>query len=392
MSKFPMNVAVASSFRTAVGRAVKGSLKDTRPDDYAAEVTRAAVDAVEGLKDEDVEDLILGCAMPEAEQGLNVARNVVFLAKLPHTVSGETINRFCSSGLQAIAHGALHVHAGLRDVVVGGGLESMSLVPMSGNKVRLNPTLVDNYPEAYIAMGHTAERVAKQFDVSKEAQDSFAANSHRKAVAAIETRVFDDEIVPVQARAFKNGEPTYAEFKRDELVRPDTTMEGLAKLRPAFSAGGTVTAGNSSPLSDGAAATVLLSDAKVSELGIKPLARMRAFTTVGVPPEIMGIGPKPAIEQLLRMVGMTVDDIDLFEINEAFAAQAAYCQRELGIPDDKINVNGGAIALGHPLGATGAKLTSTVLHALKRRGGQFGVVSMCVGGGMGAAGLFELVQ
>lgn len=390
MANFPMNVAIGSTKRTAVGRAVKGSLKDTRPDDYAGEVTKAAVEAVPGLKGDDVEDLILGCAMPEAEQGLNVARQVVFLAGLPHTTSAETINRFCSSGLQAIAHGALYVHAGLRDVVIGGGVESMSLVPMSGNKVRLNPTLVDDHPEVYISMGHTAERVAKQFGVSADEQNAFAVNSHEKAVAAMEKHIFDEEIVPVQARGFKNGEPVYREFKTDELIRPGTNMEGLAKLRPAFSAGGTVTAGNSSPLSDGAAATVLLSDKKVSELGIKPVARMKAFTTVGVPPEIMGIGPKPAIEQLLKMVGMSASDIDLFEINEAFAAQAHYCQRELGIPDDKINVNGGAIALGHPLGATGAKLTSTLIHELHRRGKQFGVVSMCIGGGMGAAGLFEV--
>lgn len=392
MAQFPMNVAVASSLRTAVGRAVKGTLKDSRPDDYAAEVTRAAIDVVEGLSDHDVDDVIMGCAMPEAEQGLNVARNVVFLAKLPHTVSGETINRFCSSGLQAIAHGALHIQAGLRDVVVSGGLESMSMVPMSGNKVRLNPSLVEGYPEAYIAMGHTAERVAKQFDVSKAAQDGFAVSSHRKAVEAMEKNRFDDELVAVRARVFRNGREEHEIFDRDELVRPDTSMEGLARLRPAFSAKGVVTAGNSSPLSDGAAASVLLSEQKVNELGVKPIARMRAFTTVGVPPEIMGIGPKPAVDRILSMVGMTVDDIDLFEINEAFAAQAVYCQRELKIPDEKINVNGGAIALGHPLGATGAKLTSTLLHELKRRGGQFGIVSMCVGGGMGAAGLFEIVS
>ncbi len=390
MPNFPMNVAIASTKRTAVGRAVKGTLKDTRPDDFAAAVTKAAVEDVDGLKGEDVEDLILGCAMPEAEQGLNVARNVVFLAGLPHTVSAETINRFCSSGLQAIAHGALYVHGGMRDVVVGGGLESMSLVPMSGNKVRLNPKLVEEYPEAYIAMGHTAERVAKQFDVSAEQQNAFAVSSHQKAVAAVEAHRFDDEIVPVQARVFENGKPGELEFDRDELIRPDTSLEGLAKLRPAFSADGSVTAGNSSPLSDGAAASVLLSDAKVSELGVTPLARMRAFTTVGVPPEIMGIGPKPAIEKLLRMVGMCVEDIDLFEINEAFAAQAVYCQRELGIPDEKLNVNGGAIALGHPLGATGAKLTATLIHELRRRKKQFGIVSMCIGGGMGAAGLFEI--
>jgi acetyl-CoA acyltransferase len=390
MSQFPMKVPVASALRTAVGRGIKGTLKDTRPDDFAAEVVKASVAAVDGLKGDEVEDLILGCAMPEAEQGLNVARSVVFLADLPHTVSAETINRFCSSGLQAIAHGAMAIQCGLRDVVVAGGVESMSLVPMGGNKVRLNPKLVDEYPEAYIAMGHTAERVAKQFDVDRGAQDAFAASSHAKAVAAYEKKLFDDEIVTVQARSFADGKPIYNDFNKDELVRPDTTVESLAKLRPAFSASGIVTAGNSSPLSDGAASTVLMSEKKASDLGVKPLAYMRAFTTVGVPPEIMGIGPKPAIEQLLKMVDMKVEDIDLFEINEAFAAQAVYCQRELGISDDKINVNGGAIALGHPLGATGAKLSATLLHELKRRGGKYGIVSMCIGGGMGAAGLFEM--
>lgn len=390
MSKFPMNVAIASSKRTAVGRAIKGTLKDTRPDDFAGEVTRAVLASVDGLEGEDIEDLILGCAMPEAEQGLNVARQVGFLAGLPHTTSAETINRFCSSGLQAIAHGALYIHAGLRDAVIAGGMESMSMIPMSGNKVRLNPTLVSEYPEAYISMGHTAERVAKQFSVSAAAQNEFAVHSHQKAAAAMEAGKFEEEIVPVKARGFCDDGVTLTEFKKDELVRPGTSLEGLEKLRPAFSAGGTVTAGNSSPLSDGAAATVLLSERKANEIGLKPFARLRAFTTVGVPPEIMGVGPKPAIERLLDLVGMSVVDIDLFEINEAFASQAHYCQRELKIPDEKLNVNGGAIALGHPLGATGAKLTATLLHELRRQGKQFGVVSMCIGGGMGAAGLFEL--
>lgn len=390
MSKFPMKVAVASALRTPVGRGIKGTLRDTRPDDMAAAVVKAAVAQVDGLNGAEIEDLVLGCAMPEAEQGLNVARSVVFLADLPHTVSAETVNRFCSSGLQAIAHGAAHIQAGLRDCVVAGGVESMSLVPMGGNKVRLNPKLVEDYPEAYIAMGHTAERVAEQFGVDRAAQDTFAAASHAKAVAAYEAHRFDDELVSVEARTFVDGEAIVAKFERDELVRPDTTVEGLAKLRPAFSATGVVTAGNSSPLSDGAAAAVLLSEAMASKLAVKPLAYMRAFTTVGVPPEIMGIGPKPAIEKLLAKVDMKISDIDLFEINEAFAAQAVYCQRELGIPDDKLNVNGGAIALGHPLGATGAKLSATLLHELKRRGGKYGVVSMCIGGGMGAAGLFEM--
>jgi acetyl-CoA acyltransferase len=387
---FPLNVIIASAVRTPVGRALKGTLRSTRPEDLAATAMVAALARVPGLKAEDVDDVILGCAMPEAEQGLNIARNAVFLAKWPNSVPAETINRFCSSGLQAIAHAAMSVQAGLTQVSVAGGVESMSMVPMSGNKVSLNPKLMDEYPEAYIAMGHTAERVAQRFDVSRAAQDAFAVRSHERALAAIAAGRFNDEIVPVKARVLEGAAPSELEFKIDECPRPGTTLEVLAKLKPVFKQDGSVTAGNSSPTNDGAAAAVLLSERKASELGVKPLGHVRGFALAGVDPDIMGIGPVPAIRKLLAQTGLSIADIDLFEINEAFAAQAVYCGRELGIPDDKLNVNGGAIALGHPLGCTGAKLTATLLHELRRRGARLGIVSMCIGGGMGAAGLFEV--
>lgn len=386
---FPMKVTIASSVRTAVGRAKKGTLKDTRPDDLAATCVKEAVARVPGLTGDKIEDLVLGCAFPEGEQGFNIARNVVFLADLPDTVCGETINRYCSSGLQAIAHGAMSIATQQASCIVAGGVESMSMVPMAGNKTSLNPNLVDDRPEAYIGMGYTAERVAKKFEVSRQEQDTFAVRSHEKALAAIAAGRFKDEIVPVDARIFKNGKVETIRFDTDECPRAGTSLEGLAKLRPVFAKDGSVTAGNASPMNDGAAASVLLSDAIASDLGVKPLGYFRAFTVRGVPPDIMGIGPVPAIRHLLDMVDLKVSDIDLFEVNEAFAAQAAYCQRELGISDDRINVNGGAIALGHPLGCTGAKLTSQILYELKRRGGKYGIVSMCIGGGMGAAGLVE---
>jgi len=385
----PLNVIVASAIRTPVGRGLKGTLKDTRPDDLAALVLDRALKGVKGLDPKDVDDVVLGCAMPEAEQGLNIARNAAFIAQLPNTASAQTINRFCSSGLQAITLGALSIHAGLQDVVLAGGVESMSMVPMSGNKVSLNPGLMERYPEAYIAMGHTAERVAARFGVSRKDQDEFAVRSHERALHAMSSNNFAEELVSVPARSFEGGSSTTREFSKDECPRPGTNMEALAKLPPAFTQGGSVTAGNSSPLSDGAAAAVLLSERKAKALGVKPLGRLRGFATAGVDPDIMGIGPIPAIQKLLAQTGLSIKDIDLFEINEAFAAQAVYCQRELGIPTDKLNVNGGAIALGHPLGCTGAKLTATLLHELRRRGGKYGIVSMCIGGGMGAAGLFE---
>ncbi|HEY3252941.1 MAG TPA: thiolase family protein [Polyangiaceae bacterium] len=387
---FPLNVIIASAVRTPVGRALKGTLRNTRPEDLAAAAMVAALARVPGLKAEDVDDVILGCAMPEAEQGLNIARNSVFLAKWPNSVAAETINRFCSSGLQAIAHAALSVQAGLTQVSVAGGVESMSMVPMSGNKVSLNPKLMDEFPEAYIAMGHTAERVAQRFDVSRAAQDEFAVRSHERALAAIAAGRFNDELVAVKARVLEGNAVSALEFKVDECPRPGTTLEVLGKLKPVFKQGGSVTAGNSSPTNDGAAATVLLSDRKAADLGVKALGHMRGFAVAGVDPDIMGIGPVPAIRKLLAQTGLSIADIDLFEINEAFAAQAVYCARELGVPDDKLNVNGGAIALGHPLGCTGAKLTATLLYELRRRGARLGIVSMCIGGGMGAAGLFEV--
>jgi len=385
---FPLNVMIASAVRSPVGRAGKGTLRATRPDDLAAAAMVAAVERVPGLKPEDIEDVVLGCAMPEAEQGLNVARNAVFLAKFPNSVPAETVNRFCSSGLQAIVHAALSIQAGLTEVALAGGVESMSMVPMSGNKVSLNPTLMERYPEAYIAMGHTAERVAKRFAVSREAQDEFAVRSHERALAALAAGRFSAETLATPARIFEAGQVGSREFSRDELPRAGTTRAVLAKLPAAFSQGGSVTAGNSSPLSDGAAAAVLLSERKAQELGVQPLGRLLGFAVAGVDPDVMGIGPVPAIQKLLKLTGLSLGDIDLFEINEAFAAQAVYCQRELGIADDKLNVNGGAIALGHPLGCTGAKLTASLLHELRRRGGRYGIVSMCIGGGMGAAGLF----
>jgi acetyl-CoA acyltransferase len=387
---FPLNVIVASAVRTAVGRALKGTLRTTRPEDLAAAAMVEAVRRVPGLKLEEVDDVVLGCAMPEAEQGLNIARNALFLAKFPNSVPAETINRFCSSGLQAIAHAAQSVQTGLFEAAVAGGVESMSMVPMSGNKVSLNPKLMDEYPEAYIAMGHTAERVASRFNVTRAEQDAFAVRSHERALAAIAAGKFVDEIVPVKARILEGDHLGELEFKVDECPRPGTTLDVLAKLKPVFKAGGSVTAGNSSPTNDGAAAAVLLSDKKASQLGVKPLGRMRGFAVAGVDPDIMGIGPVPAIRKLLAQTGLSMADIDLFEINEAFAAQAVYSARELGVPDEKLNVNGGAIALGHPLGCTGAKLTATLLYELRRRNARFGIVSMCIGGGMGAAGLFEV--
>jgi len=385
-----MNVAIVSAVRSPVGRGKKGALTHTRGDDLAAQALSAALGQVAGLGAERVEDITLGCAMPEGQQGLNIARNAVFLAGLPDTVPAQTLNRFCSSGLQAQAAVAQAVACGQFDVGIAGGVESMSAVPMGGHEVSLNPRLQGERAESYISMGHTAERVASRFEVSREAQDDFAVRSHERAAAAADAGRFEDELFVVKARGFAGGKTVDADFLADECLRRGTTREGLAGLRPVFRRGGTVTAGNSSPLSDGAAASVIMSDAAVAEFGVSPLGRMRAFQVVGVAPDIMGIGPVPAIRRLLERAELSIDDISLFEINEAFAAQAVYCQRELGIADDQLNVNGGAIALGHPLGCTGAKLSATLLHELRRRGGGLGVVSMCIGGGMGAAGLFEV--
>jgi len=389
MTTFRLNVPIVSGVRTAVGRAKKGTLINTRPDDLLATVMNEAVERTNGLEPKDVGDVVMGCAMPEGTQGMNIARVAVFRAGWPAEVTAETVNRFCSSGLQAIMHGAQEIQCGQEEVVVAGGVESMSQVPMGGHVVSLNPELSDNHPEAYISMGATAERVADQFKVTREEQDQYATKAHQKALDAIKAGRFKDQIVPVKARIFKDGKEEEIVFDTDECPRPDTTAEGLARLKPVFKVGGTVTAGNASPMNDGAAAVVLTSEEKSKKLGLKPLAYVRDYAVVGIPPEIMGIGPVPAIRKLLKQSGLKIEDIDLFEINEAFAAQAAYCQRELNIPDEKINVNGGAIALGHPLGATGAKLTVQLVYEMKRRKVKYGIVSMCIGGGMGAAGLYE---
>ncbi len=382
-------VAIVDAVRSAVGRALKGSLTLRRPDELAGEVIRGLL-ARTKIDPALVEDLVLGCAMPEGEQGLNVARPAGLLGGLSVDSSAMTINRFCSSGLQALALGAGAILMGTNDVLVAGGVESMSMVPMTGNKLTASPEVMDKYASVYTPMGITAENVATRFGVTRESQDAFAFASHKKASAAREAKAFAAEIVPVSGVRYNGNERIEFAFADDELIRPDTTLEGLAQLKPVFSQKGSVTAGNSSPLSDGAAASLLMSKEKAAELGVKPLGWFRHFVTVGVDPAIMGIGPLPAIQKLFKKTGFAVKDIDLFEINEAFASQSVYCQRELGIPDEKLNVSGGAIALGHPLGCTGAKLVATALHGLRRRGGKRAIISMCIGGGMGAAGLVEL--
>jgi acetyl-CoA acyltransferase len=384
------DIVIAEAVRSAVGRGHKGTLSTKRPDELAADVLRgllARVPQARGC----IDDVVLGVAMPEGEQGLNVARLIALTADLGIEVPAQTINRFCSSGLQAIATAAGAIAIGSADVVIAGGVESMTMVPMTGFHLSASPELMAHMPTANTPMGITAENVAKKFGISRQQQDELAFKSQQKAKAALEKGVFKDEIVPVRAIAGygPNGERQYKDFVIDELPRPDTTLEGLGKLPPAFAQGGSVTAGNSSPISDGAAAALVMSKAKAEALGVKPLGWFRSFVTVGVDPAIMGIGPLPAVQKLLAKNGLTVADIDLFEMNEAFASQAAYCQKELGIPDEKLNVNGGAIALGHPLGCTGAKLTATALYELRRRGGRYAVVTMCIGGGQGAAGLFE---
>ena len=387
-----MDIVIAEAVRSAVGRAHKGSLALRRPDDLAGEVIRGLMARVPQVKPELVEDLVLGCAMPEGEQGLNIARMAGLLGGLSQDSAAMTINRFCTSGLQSLALAAGSILAGSNDVVVAGGVESMSMVPMTGNKLSASAEVMEKYPSAYTPMGITAENVAKQFKISREEQDAFALASQKKAAAAIEAKKFDQEIVPVTGIKFDGQEKKTFSFTRDELPRPETTLESLAGLKPAFSAKGSVTAGNASPLSDGAAASLLMSRAKADELGVKGLGIFRAFVTVGVDPAIMGIGPEPAIRKLLAKTGLKISDIDLFEINEAFASQSVYVKNTLGLPEDRLNVNGGAIALGHPLGCTGAKLVATALYELKRRGGKYAIVSMCIGGGMGAAGLVEAVK
>ncbi len=382
-------IVIAEAVRSAVGRGHKGSLSTKRPDELAADVIRGLLARVPQAKGK-IDDVVLGCAMPEGEQGLNVARLISLLADLGQDVPAQTINRFCSSGLQAIATAAGQIAIGTSDCVIAGGVESMTFVPMTGFHLSASPELMNKMPGANTPMGITAENVANRFGISRQVQDELAYKSQMKAKAALEKGTFKDEIVAVRAVTYgKDGERVYKDFVTDEMPRPETTLEGLAKLPPVFAQGGSVTAGNSSPISDGAAAALVMSRAKATELGIKPLGIFRSFVTVGVDPEIMGIGPLPAVQKLLAKNNLKISDIDLFEMNEAFASQAAYCQRELGIPDDKLNVNGGAIALGHPLGCTGAKLTATALYELKRRGGKYAIVTMCIGGGQGAAGLFE---
>jgi acetyl-CoA acyltransferase len=384
-------VVIASTARTPFTRAHKGELKDTRPDTLAAHVIKEAIKRVPGLKNEEIGDVVLGCAMPEGEQGMNVARPAALLAGLPDSVPAMTINRFCSSGVQSIAMVAQSILAGQYEVAVAGGTETMTMVPMGGNKVSANPELMEKYPEVYTTMGATAEKVAARFNVSRADQDVFAANSQKKATEAREKGVFKDEIAPIEVTLFDDaGVGRKVTVSDDTIIRAETTLEGLQKLKPAFDLKGTVTAGNASPLTDGAAAAVVMSEAKAKALGVKPLGYFLDFAVAGVPPDIMGIGPVPAIRKLLEKNKLSIKDIDVFEVNEAFAAQSLYCLRELGIPLEKANPNGGAIAMGHPLGVSGTRMVGTLLRELKRRGGKYGVVSMCIGGGMGAAALFEV--
>jgi acetyl-CoA acyltransferase len=389
------DVVIVSSVRTAVGKSGKGTLRVTRPDDLAATAIKGALERVPQVDTKEIEDVIIGCATPEAEQGMNVARIASLRAGLPVEVSAMTINRFCSSGLQAISLAADSIMAGRAEIAIGGGVESMSMIPMGGHKVSANPWLVGNYPDAYLSMGLTAERLARRFGISREQADEFSLNSHKKALAAIQAGRFEDEIVPVPVSfTTPNGsKPKRIDitFKVDEGPRADTTMEALSALRPAFHAKGTVTAGNSSQTSDGAAAAVLMSADKARQLGIKPLARFVAFATAGYKPEEMGLGPVYAIPKVLKMAGLKLEDISVFELNEAFAAQALSVIKEAGLDINKINPNGGAVALGHPLGCTGAKLTATIIRELKRANGKYGIVTMCIGGGMGAAGIIENV-
>jgi acetyl-CoA acyltransferase len=403
----PMPEAViVSAVRTPVGRAYKGSLRATRPDDLAALAIKEALARVPAVDAKQIDDVILGCAMPEGEQGMNVARIAALRAGLPVETSAMTINRFCSSGLQAIALAAERIRGGSAEIIVAGGTESMSLVPMGGNKISPNPWLVDHYPDAYINMGLGTENIARKFGITRQQADEFSANSHKKALAAIAAGNFKDETIPVEVKitslANGNGNGASAKsksapkpttqtflFDTDELPRADTSLEVLAKLKPAFHAKGTVTAGNSSPMSDGAAATVIMSDARAKALGLKPLARFVAYTTAGCPPEEFGIGPVFAIPKALKLAGLSLNDIAVIELNEAFGAQSLAVIQQAGLDATRVNPNGGAIALGHPLGCTGAKLTATLIRDLQRKNARYGMVTMCIGGGMGAAGIFE---
>ena len=385
----PRDVVVVSAVRTAVGKAKKGVFKDTRPDDLLIAALKGALDKVPSLDAADIGDVVIGTAMPEGEQGMNVARIAALGAGVPDTVPAMTINRFCSSGLQSLAQGAAAISAGYYDVALTGGVESMTQIPMGGDRPTPNPGLMATRPEVYSPMGITSENVAKTYNVTRDEQDAFAVSSHQKAARAIEEGRFVDEIIPVDTRVWDGSAWKDITVDTDEGVRADSSVQGLARLRPAFAAKGTTHAGNSSQMSDGAAATLIMTREKAQAIGADVLGVLKSYAVVGVAPEVMGIGPAKAIPAALEKAGLQVGDIDLFEINEAFASQAVYCVRELGIDTDKVNVNGGAIALGHPLGCTGAKLTATLLHQMKRDNAQYGVVSMCIGGGMGAAAVFE---
>ncbi|WP_353070863.1 thiolase family protein [Tunturiibacter gelidoferens] len=389
-------VIIASAVRTAVGKAPRGTLRTTRPDDLAAFAISGALERTPQLDKSEIEDVILGCAMPEAEQGMNVAKVASFRAGLPVTTAGMTINRYCASGLQSIALAADRIRGGSADCIVAGGTESMSYVPFGGNKISVNPWLVENYPGSYMSMGLTAERVATHYGITREQMDQFSYESHQKALAAIGGGKFEDEIVSVTVTSSvpngKKAKMNESTFKQDEGPRADTSLEALAKLKPVFHAKGTVTAGNSSQTSDGAAAAVVMSADRAAQLGIKPMGKFIAFAYAGCDPEEMGIGPIHAIPKVLKMAGLSMEDIDLFELNEAFAAQSLAVLKVLGIDPAKVNVNGGAIALGHPLGCTGAKLTATLLREMPRRNAKYGIVTMCVGGGMGAAGIYEAMS
>ncbi|MGE1097401.1 acetyl-CoA C-acetyltransferase [Bacillus altitudinis] len=386
---------IVAGARTPVGKAKKGSLKHVRPDDMGALCVKETLKRA-GDYDGTIDDLIIGCATPEAEQGLNVARNIGALAGLPYTVPAITINRYCSSGLQSIAYAGERIMLGQAETILAGGVESMSQVPMMGHSIRPNALLAEQAPEYYMSMGHTAEQVAQKYQITRQDQDAFAVRSHQKAAKALQEGKFSDEIVPVDVTERRVGEQNQLEerqftFSQDEGVRAGTTEEVLSTLRPAFSTKGTVTAGNSSQTSDGAACVMMMDREKASSLSLQPLAKFRAFAVGGVPPEVMGIGPVEAIPRALKIAGLELKDIGLFELNEAFASQAIQVIRHLGIDEEKVNVNGGAIALGHPLGCTGTKLTLSLIHEMKRRNEQFGIVTMCIGGGMGAAGIFELI-
>jgi acetyl-CoA acyltransferase len=388
-----INAVIVSAARTAVGKAPRGTLRTMRPEDMAAAVIKAALERAAGIDAAEIEDVILGCAMPEAEQGMNVARIAALRAGLPVTVPGQTVNRFCSSGLQTIALAAQQILAGMGEAIIAGGVESMSRVPMSSNKFMANPDLALEYPGVYLGMGLTAENVAQKYEVSREEQDAFSLRSHQRAAAAQDAGKFDAEIVPLDVHV-KMGEGSTAQefqttFAKDEGVRRDTSLEALGKLRAAFHVKGSVTAGNSSQTSDGAAAVLVMSEEKARAKGLTPLARFHSFAVGGVPPELMGIGPVEAVPKALKLAGLSLADIDLIELNEAFAAQSLAVIHELGLDEEKVNVNGGAIALGHPLGCTGAKLTVQILHELQRQDKQFGLITMCIGGGMGAAGVIE---